>query len=85
MATAGEEVCGPGWADGQLDPLVAETHQASDPCSGGNRRLVAPHEILVDGAAGLDRSVQRLAVNGQVARRAEGSGTSARTSSAGMW
>src|SRR5260221_2767592 len=50
-----------GGADTQVNPLVVKAHQVRDAAGVGNRRLVTPHDILMDVVANLDRPVGRLA------------------------
>jgi len=50
-----------GGADSQVNPLVVKAHQVRDAAGVGNRRLVTPHDILMDVVAHLDRPVGRLA------------------------
>src|SRR5258708_2696612 len=50
-----------GGADSQVNPLVVKAHQVRDAARVGNRRLVTPHDILMDVVAHLDRPVGRLA------------------------
>src|SRR5437763_11487564 len=48
--------------DGQLGPVGVEAHEAGDPLSLRDRRLVAPDQVFVDLAADLGRPVRGLAL-----------------------
>src|SRR5260370_22713147 len=63
-----------GGADSQVNALAVKAHQARDAAGVGNRRLVTPHEILMDAVAHLDRPGGRLALERagrRVSRRPE--------------
>src|SRR5262249_13385564 len=59
-------------ADGQLDPLRVEAHEAGDPLGPGYRLLVAPDDVVVGLAADLRRPVRRVALVRTVRRRVGG-------------
>ena len=47
--------------DDEVDALVVEAEQTGDAFGLGDRRLVAPHEVVVDLVVELDGPVRRLA------------------------